>query len=211
MSVPQLNKLKRKRKKMCQWFQLSSNCVPYFIKPSLSVLTSADVAIPGSKVNGTQTVKIRFCFNRRNSIQIQYTYAFWMSSHRLIKKSRAIAFPIGLFATLLKTVLTSDLKMPEVGSSNISSNLYFFFNLNCLIDPVDFFHLLFTQRVQWLAYWHTWPQGSWCPTLFCTGWKQNRIRPGRHTRWPSAGSLTFHWVKRFFKLKIFVSTLIISS
>lgn len=109
-----------------QWFQLSSNFVPYFIKPSLSILTGANVAVPGSKVNGTQTVKIRFCFNRRNSIQIQYTYAFWMSSHRLIKKSRAISFPIGLFATLLKTVLTSELKMPEVGSSNISSNLYFF-------------------------------------------------------------------------------------
>ncbi len=46
-----------------------------------------------------------------------------MSSHLLIKKSRASSFPIGLFATLLKTVLTSDLKIPELGSSNISNNL----------------------------------------------------------------------------------------
>jgi hypothetical protein len=56
-------------------------------------------------------------------LSIWTSYEFWMSFHRLIKKSRASSFPIGLFATLLKTVLTSDLKIPELGSSNISNNL----------------------------------------------------------------------------------------
>ena len=131
-------------------------------------------------------------------------YAFWMSFHRLIKKSRASSFPIGLFAILLKTVLTSALKMPELGSSNISNNLPprfcdqgGFYNKGVVIAAVEIIlYFFFTPRVRWLVCWHTWPQESCCLSWLYTDWKQSHIRSGHHSLWLYAGSLIFRWVKR---------------
>jgi hypothetical protein len=140
----------------------------YLVKSCLRVLASADVTIPSSEISHSQPVKK----NTSKLILQKFASIFDLGYLRILNVIPSINQKVEselVSDWIIRYIVKNGINVrPQDARIGVQQHFQqpvsgFCDSLHYYDIEMNLFQIFFTtQRVRWLAYWHTWPQGNLC-------------------------------------------------